>query len=44
MKKRILSLMLAVVILLQVMPVSILTVVAEDEVMGIDVYDLEVGK
>lgn len=47
MKKRILSLLLAVITIIQIMPWSVLTVIAEggeDETTGIDIADMEVGK
>ena len=44
MKKRILSLLLAVITILQVIPVFTLPAIAEDEATGIDVADMEVGK
>lgn len=44
MKKRILSLLLAVITILQMFPVFALPTIAEDEVVGIDIADMEVGK
>lgn len=44
MKKRILSLLLAVITILQVIPAFTLPAIAEDEATGIDVADMEVGK
>ena len=44
MKKRILSLLLAVITIFQMFPVFALPTIAEDEVVGIDVADMEVGK
>lgn len=44
MKKRILSLLLAVITILQVIPAFTLPAIAEDETTGIDVADMEVGK
>lgn len=44
MKKRILSLLLAVITIFQMFPVFALPTIAEDEVTGIDVADMEVGK
>lgn len=44
MKKRILSLLLAVITILQVIPAFTLPTIAEDETTGIDVADMEVGK